>query len=141
MHSVPCFFWGGVHHRALIVLTSINQEIGFDQSQLFQWSFQCSLVFSCCVSVFLEILLYLIFLPASVFLKKMSQHNKEEQIHQLSQRIFRLRMQTNSTSSFRFCPHNRFYQFPVSRVRKTAIALCSNSFSLTSCIFEPWLCY
>ena len=43
------------------VFTSINQEIFFDQSQFISVVFLVfSLVFSCCISVFLEILPYLI---------------------------------------------------------------------------------
>ena len=52
---------------------------------LFHLSFWLlSLVFfcSCCVSVLLEILMYLILSPAAVFVQKLSQHNKEEQSHQ-----------------------------------------------------------
>ena len=40
-----------------------------------------SLVFSCCASVFLEILLYLILSPVLVFVQKLSEHNEEEQSH------------------------------------------------------------
>ena len=50
------------------VFISANQEIFFDQSQSISVVFIVfSLVFSCCVSEFLGILLYLILSPVSVF--------------------------------------------------------------------------
>ena len=52
---------------------STNQEIFFDQFQFISVVLLVfSLVFSCCVSVFLGILLYLILLPVSVFVQKLS---------------------------------------------------------------------
>ena len=64
------------------VFTSTNQEIFFDQSQAISVVFLVfSLVFSCCVSVFLGILLYLILSRVSHFVQKLSQHNEEEQSH------------------------------------------------------------
>ena len=55
------------------VFTSTNQETFFDQSQFISVVFLVvSLVFSCCVSVFLGILLYLILSPVSVFVQKLS---------------------------------------------------------------------
>ena len=64
------------------VFTSTNQGIFFDQSQFISVVLLVlSLVFSCCVSVFLGILLYLILSPASVVVQKISYHNKEEQSH------------------------------------------------------------
>ena len=50
------------------VLTSINQEIFFDQSQFISVVF---LVFSCCVSLFFGILLYFILSPVSIFVQKL----------------------------------------------------------------------
>ena len=45
-----------------------NQEIFFDQPQFISVVFLVfSFVFSCCISIFLEILLYLILSPVSVF--------------------------------------------------------------------------
>ena len=55
------------------VFTSTNQEIFLDQSQIISVVFLVfSLVFSCCISVFLGILLYLILSPVSVFVQKLS---------------------------------------------------------------------
>ena len=52
--------------------TNTNQEIFFDQSQFIsEVVLVFSLVFSCCVSVFLEILLYFILSPVSGFAQKL----------------------------------------------------------------------
>ena len=52
------------------VFTSTNQEIFFDQSRFISVVFLVfPLVFFCCVSVFLGILLYLILSPVSVFVR------------------------------------------------------------------------
>ena len=53
--------------------TSTNQEIFLDLSQIISVVFLVfSLAFSCCISVFLGILLYLILSPVSVFVQKLS---------------------------------------------------------------------
>ena len=66
-----------------IVFTSTNQEIFFDQSQFISVVFLVfSLVFPCCVSVFLGILLYLIYHLCQFLNRKYHYHsNEEEQSH------------------------------------------------------------
>ena len=61
--------------------SSTNQEIFLDQSQFISVVLLVfSLVFSCCVSVFLGIVLYLILLPVSVFVQKLSQPNEKSRV-------------------------------------------------------------
>ena len=86
--SYPHFQNLGIRSNYISQVLTINQETLFVQcskqcylySSLFQLSLaSISLVFSCCVSVFLGSLPYLILSPAPVVVHKLSKHNEEEQ--------------------------------------------------------------